>query len=79
VEAVNLFRSSSSAWGMTSIYVGLPPAPSRSSAAGKSRARPDQLLLSIRELASAGVPVMEGLADLRESVENPRFREVVSG
>src|SRR2546425_13079327 len=33
----------------------------------------------LEQLASAGVPVMEGLADLRESVENPRFREVVSG
>src|SRR5438270_9403243 len=31
------------------------------------------------QLATAGVPVMEGLADLRESVENPRFREVVAG
>src|SRR5256886_8257360 len=33
----------------------------------------------LEQLASAGVPIMEGLADLRESVENPRFREVVSG
>src|SRR5438046_621307 len=33
----------------------------------------------LEQLASAGVQVMEGLADLRESVENPRFREVVSG
>jgi type IV pilus assembly protein PilC len=33
----------------------------------------------LEQLASAGVPVVEGLVDLRESVENPRFREVVSG
>src|SRR5687767_7188682 len=33
----------------------------------------------LEQLASAGVPVIEGLSDLRESVENPRFREVVSG
>jgi type IV pilus assembly protein PilC len=33
----------------------------------------------LEQLASAGVPVLEGLTDLRESVENPRFREVVSG
>jgi type IV pilus assembly protein PilC len=33
----------------------------------------------LEQLASAGVPVMEGLADLRESLEKPRFREVVSG
>jgi len=33
----------------------------------------------LEQLATAGVPVIEGLVDLRESVENPRFREVVSG
>jgi type IV pilus assembly protein PilC len=33
----------------------------------------------LEQLASAGVPVLEGLVDLRESVENPRFREVISG
>src|SRR5882762_3498173 len=33
----------------------------------------------LEQLASAGVPVTEGLTDLRESVENPRFREVVAG
>src|ERR1700704_6488097 len=33
----------------------------------------------LEQLSSAGVPVMEGLTDLRESVENPRFREVVAG
>jgi type IV pilus assembly protein PilC len=33
----------------------------------------------LEQLATAGVPLVEGLADLRDSVENPRFREVVSG
>src|SRR2546423_4909409 len=33
----------------------------------------------LEQLAKAGVPVIEGLVDLRESVENARFREVVSG
>lgn len=33
----------------------------------------------LEQLTSAGVPIVEGLTDLRESVENPRFREVVSG
>jgi len=33
----------------------------------------------LEQLATAGVPVIEGLVDLRESVENPRFREVVAG
>ena len=33
----------------------------------------------LEQLASAGVPIVEGLIDLRESVENLRFREVVGG
>jgi type IV pilus assembly protein PilC len=33
----------------------------------------------LEQLASAGVPLVEGLIDLRESVENLRFREVVGG
>jgi type IV pilus assembly protein PilC len=33
----------------------------------------------LEQLASAGVPVIEGLNDLRDSLENPRFREVVAG
>lgn len=33
----------------------------------------------LEQLASAGVPLVEGLVDLRESVENLRFREVVGG
>lgn len=33
----------------------------------------------LEQLASAGVPIVEGLIDLRESVENLRFREIVGG
>ena len=33
----------------------------------------------LEQLASAGVPLVEGLIDLRESVDNLRFREVVGG
>ncbi len=33
----------------------------------------------LEQLTTAGVPLVEGLADLRDSVDNPRFREVVSG
>ena len=33
----------------------------------------------LEQLSSAGVPIVEGLTDLRESVENPRFREVIAG
>jgi len=33
----------------------------------------------LEQLAGAGVPVVEGLVDLRDSVDNRRFREVISG
>jgi len=33
----------------------------------------------LEQLTSAGVPIVEGLTDLRESVETQRFREVISG
>lgn len=32
----------------------------------------------LEQLTAAGVPILEGLADLRDSIENPRFREVVA-
>jgi type IV pilus assembly protein PilC len=31
------------------------------------------------QLARAGVPILDGLADLRDSIEAPRFREVIAG
>jgi type IV pilus assembly protein PilC len=33
----------------------------------------------LEQLSTAGVPIVDGLADLRDSVDNPRFREVLSG
>jgi type IV pilus assembly protein PilC len=33
----------------------------------------------LEQLSTAGVPIIEGLTDLRDSVDNPRFREVLSG
>jgi type IV pilus assembly protein PilC len=52
-------------------------------AGGFSRAikRPDLInfCFHLEQLTSAGVPLIEGLTDLRDSVENPRFREVISG
>ena len=32
----------------------------------------------LEQLARAGVPLLEGLCDLRDSLEHPRFREVVA-
>lgn len=33
----------------------------------------------LEQLSRAGVPLIEGLADLRDSLENPRFREIIAG
>jgi type IV pilus assembly protein PilC len=49
---------------------------------GGARVRRQDLInfcFHLEQLSSAGVPVVEGLVDLRDSIDNPRFREVVSG
>jgi type IV pilus assembly protein PilC len=33
----------------------------------------------MEQLSRAGIPILEGLADLRDSIEQPRFREILSG
>lgn len=33
----------------------------------------------LEQLGRAGVPILEGLTDLRDSLDNPRFREVIAG
>ncbi|HEY6898216.1 MAG TPA: type II secretion system F family protein [Rhodocyclaceae bacterium] len=33
----------------------------------------------LEQLTRAGVPIIEGLTDLRDSLEHPRFREVIAG
>lgn len=48
---------------------------------GKAITRQDLInfCFHLEQLTSSGVPLVEGLTDLRDSVEAPRFREVVSG
>ena len=80
VEAINLFdlEQRLSRMGSTS-SPARPRASPRASAAGASRARTSSTSASTWSSSpSAGVPLVEGLADLRDSLENPRFREVVS-
>src|SRR5712664_4756446 len=82
VEAVNLFDLEQRLGRMGLDLVNGAPAGRR---AGLIRGLkvPRQDLINfcfhLEQLASAGVPVIEGLADLRESIDKPRFREVVSG
>jgi len=53
----------------------------RAVAFGRTIKRPDLInfCFHLEQLTSSGVPLIEGLTDLRDSVENPRFREVISG
>jgi type IV pilus assembly protein PilC len=81
-EAVNPFdlEQRLARMGLDLVYGA--PASQASRLIGGARVKRQDLInfcFHLEQLAGAGVPVVEGLVDLRESVENPRFREVVSG
>src|SRR3954466_10941681 len=82
VEAVNVFDLEQRLARMGLDLVTGAPSGQRSRLM-RGRRIPRQDLINfcfhLEQLTSAGVPVIEGLIDLRESIENPRFREVVSG
>ena len=81
VEAVNLFDLEQRLLRMELDLVSGAPSGSGMRFLGGRVTRQDLInfCFHLEQLASAGVPVLEGLMDLRESIENPRFREVVSG
>jgi type IV pilus assembly protein PilC len=82
VEAVNVFdlEQRLSRMGLD-LVVGAQSTQKTRFIGGGRVARQDLInfCFHLEQLATAGVPVIEGLQDLRESVENVRFREVVSG
>jgi type IV pilus assembly protein PilC len=55
--------------------------PAKRASGGQRVKRADLInfCFHLEQLTRAGVPLIEGLADLRDSTENPRFREVISG
>ncbi len=56
--------------------------PSNSKRRGRGKvARRDLITFCfhMEQLTRAGVPLLEGLIDLRDSIEHPRFREVIAG
>src|SRR6185295_12218447 len=81
VEAANLFDLEQRRARMGLDLIAGAPSAQTSRLGGGRVGRRDLInfCFHLEQLASAGVPVIEGLVDLRESVENPRFREVVSG
>jgi type IV pilus assembly protein PilC len=82
VEAVNLFdlEQRLARMGLDLVVGGQSSQRSRLAGGGRI-ARKDLInfCFHLEQLAGAGVPVIEGLVDLRDSLETPRFREVVSG
>ena len=82
IEAVNVFDLEQRLTRMGLDLVNGAPASGRSRLIGGMRvSRPDLInfCFHLEQLTTAGVPVVEGLVDLRESMDNARFREVVSG
>jgi type IV pilus assembly protein PilC len=82
LDAVNLFDLEQRLARMELDLVAGAPAGDMSRLFGGGSVKRQDLInfcFHLEQLASAGVPLVEGLADLRDSVENPRFREVVAG
>ena len=82
IDAINLFDLEQRLSRMELDLVVGAPASDMSRLLGGGKVRRQDLInfcFHLEQLSSAGVPLVEGLADLRDSVENPRFREVVSG
>src|SRR5262249_11868087 len=82
VDAVNLFdlEQRLSRMGLD-LVTGAPTKQTARLIGGAKVQRQDLInfCFHMEQLAGAGVPIVEGLIDLRESVDNLRFREVVSG
>ena len=82
VDALNLFDLEQRLVRMGLDLVSGAPSRSQTRLIGGGTVKRQDLInfcFHLEQLASSGVPIVEGLVDLRDSVENPRFREVVSG
>jgi type IV pilus assembly protein PilC len=81
VEALNLFDLEQRLLRMELDLVTGAPSRQKGTLFGGGVARQDLInfCFHLEQLTTAGVPVLEGLVDLRDSVEAPRLREVVAG
>src|SRR5256885_12543130 len=81
VEAVNLFDLDQRLARMDLDLVVGAPSHLKARLLGGGIRRQDLInfCFQLEQLASAGVPVLEGLQDLRQSVEKARLREGVAG
>jgi type IV pilus assembly protein PilC len=82
IAAVNVFDLEQRLARMELDLVAGAPASDMARLIGRGKVTRQDLInfcFHLEQLTTAGVPLVEGLGDLRESVENPRFREVISG
>src|SRR3954466_3977407 len=81
VEAVNLFDLEQRLSRMELDLVSGAPSRHKTRLLGGRISRHDLInfCFHLEQLSNAGVPVIDGLRDLRDSMEGARFREVVSG
>jgi type IV pilus assembly protein PilC len=80
-EALNLFDLEQRLLRMELDLITGAPSGQKSKLFGGRVARQDLInfCFHLEQLTTSGVPVLEGLVDLRDSVEAPRLREVVAG
>ena len=82
VDAANLFdlEQRLSRMGLD-LVTGAPTRQTSRIVGGGKITRQDLInfCFHLEQLTGAGVPVVEGLIDLRDSIENPRFKEVAGG
>ena len=81
IEAINLIDLELRLQRMGLDLIAGGPARRRRSMFKGAIGRPELInfCFHLEQLTAAGVPILESLTDLRDSVENPRFREVISG
>lgn len=82
LEAINIFDLEMRLKRMgLDLVKGAPTKPGGGLLRGGSIQRADLInfCFHLEQLTTSGVPLVEGLTDLRDSTENVRFREVISG
>jgi type IV pilus assembly protein PilC len=81
IEAINLIDLELRLQRMGLDLIVGGPASRRASLFKGAIKRPELInfCFHLEQLTASGVPIIEALTDLRDSVENPRFREVMSG
>jgi type IV pilus assembly protein PilC len=81
IDAINLVDLEMRLKRMNLDLINGSPVKHRALFGVKNVPRPELInfCFHLEHLTRAGVPILEGLTDLRDSVEHPRFREVMAG